>query len=308
MKTPQLLVGLVGLGNIGGGMCRRMLDKGLGVVGYDVSAAAANAALSAGARVEASLAGVAALTRVIVSSLPNPKIVREVYLGAGGLVALARPGTTLIETSTIDPQTIRDVARAAAEADGVELLDVALSGEPVQALAGELVFQVGGADALIDRHLPVLEVMAKKINRTGAIGSAKTVKLVNNLMSLGNVAVAAEAFVLGVKCGMEPQRLYDILSISGGRSAHFISGFANVIKRDFRPGFKTSLALKDLNLILELARDEHYETRFAQAIAGLYREVVESGLGEDNFTSVVKRYEAMAGVQVGAGQEGTPEA
>ena len=308
MNTPGPVVGLVGLGNIGGGMCRRMLDKGVGVVGYDVSAAAADAAASAGAHVEASLAGVAALTRVIVSSLPDPDSVRAVYLGAGGLVALARPGTTLIETSTIDPQTIRDVARAAADADGVEVLDVALSGEPVQALAGELVFQVGGADALIDRHLPILEVMARKINRTGAIGSAKTVKLVNNLMSLGNVAVAAEAFVLGVKCGMEPQRLYDILSISGGRSAHFISGFANVIKRDFRPGFKTSLALKDLNLILELARAEHYETRLAQAIAALYREVAESGLGEDNFTSVVKRYEAMAGVQTAARQEGTPEA
>ena len=308
MNTSRPLVGLIGLGNIGGGMCRRMLDKGVGVVGYDVSSAAANAAASAGAHVEASLAGVAALTRVIVSSLPDPESVREVYLGAGGLVALARPGTTLIETSTIDPQTIRDVARAAAEADGVEVLDVALSGEPVQALAGELVFQVGGADALIDRHLSVLEVMARKINRTGAIGSAKTVKLINNLMSLGNVAVAAEAFVLGVKCGMEPQRLYDILSISGGRSAHFISGFANVIKRDFRPGFKTSLALKDLNLILELARAEHYETRLAQAIAALYREVAEGGLGEDNFTSVVKRYEAMAGVQAAAREEGTPEA
>jgi 3-hydroxyisobutyrate dehydrogenase len=275
-----------------------MLDKGLSVVGYDVAPEAAERAARAGARVERSLADVAARTRVIVTSLPNPAIVRDVFLGSGKLVALARPGTTLIETSTIDPQTIRDVARAAAAAAGVEVLDVALSGEPVQALAGELVFQVGGPDALIDKNLGVLEVMAKKINRTGDIGSAKTVKLVNNLMSLGNVAVAAEAFVLGVKCGMDPQRLYDILSISGGRSAHFISGFANVIKDDFRPGFKTSLALKDLNLILDLAKDEHYATRLAQAITALYRDAVESGLGEDNFTSVVKRYEAMAGVHV----------
>jgi 3-hydroxyisobutyrate dehydrogenase-like beta-hydroxyacid dehydrogenase len=231
--------------------------------------------------------------------LPNPASVRQVFLGSGGLIALARPGTTLIETSTIDPQTIRDVGREAAAA-GIDLLDVALSGEPVQAIKGELVFQVGGHHALIDKHLGVLEVMAKKINRTGDIGSAKTVKLVNNLMSLGNVAVAAEAFVLGVKCGMDPQRLYDILSISGGRSAHFISGFANVIQGDYRPGFKTSLALKDLNLILDLAESEAYTTRFAPAIAALYREANENGLGDINFTSVVKLYEAMAGIQVGA--------
>jgi 3-hydroxyisobutyrate dehydrogenase-like beta-hydroxyacid dehydrogenase len=292
-------VGLVGLGNIGGGMCRRMLDQGIDVVGFDVSPTAARAAAGHGASVEPSLAGVAKRALVIVSSLPNPAIVREVYLGSGGLIALAHPGTTLIETSTIDPQTIRDVGRAAAAA-GIALLDVALSGEPAQAIKGELVFQVGGPDALIDKHLGVLEVMAKKINRTGGIGSAKTVKLVNNLMSIGNVAVAAEAFVLGVKCGMDPQRLYDILSISGGRSAHFISGFANVIQGDYQPGFKTSLALKDLKLILDLARDENYATRFAQVIAALYGDAIESGLGEDNFTSVVKLYESMAGVQVAA--------
>ena len=99
---------------------------------------------------------------------------------------------------------------------------------------------------------------------------------------------------------MDPQRLYDILSISGGRSAHFVSGFANVIQGDFNPGFKTSLALKDLNLILDLAKDEAYTTRFAQVITALYREANEAGLGEINFTSVVKRYEAMAGVSVDA--------
>jgi 3-hydroxyisobutyrate dehydrogenase len=292
------VVGLIGLGNIGGGMCRRLLEKGVKVVGFDVSPVAAKAAAGYGAGVESSLAEVAQHARVIVSSLPNPAIVRDVFLGSGGLIAKARPGTTIIETSTIDPHTIRDVAREAA-ALGIDVLDVALSGEPPQALKGELVFQVGGPDALIDKHLGLLEILARKINRTGDIGSAKTVKLVNNLMSIGNIAVAAEAFVLGVKCGMEPKRLYEILSVSGGRSAHFISAFPNVIQGDYHPGFKTSLALKDLNLILELAEGEKYATKLAPVIAALYREATESGLGEDNFTSVVKRYEKEAGIQVG---------
>lgn len=290
-------VALIGLGNIGGGMCRRMLEKGIKVIGFDVSPVAAKLAAGYGATVESNLAGVAKHSLVVVSSLPNPAVVREVFLGSNGLIAMARPGTTIIETSTIDPHTIRDVARAAAAA-GVDVLDVALSGEPPQALKGELVFQVGGPDALIDRHLDLLQVLAKKINRTGEIGSAKTVKLVNNLMSIGNIAVAAEAFVLGVKCGMDPKRLYEILSVSGGRSAHFISAFPNVIQGDYHPGFKTSLALKDLNLILDLANDEKYATKLAPVITSLYRDAVESGLGEDNFTSVVKRYEAAAGIQI----------
>lgn len=291
-------IGLIGLGNIGGGMCKRLLDRGIAVVGFDVSSEAANAAAELGAKIEPSPAAVAQRVDVVVTSLPNPAIVRDVYLGSGGLVAKARRGSTLIETSTIDPHTIRHVAEAAAAA-GVNILDVALSGEPPQAILGELVFQVGGADDLIDRHLELLQVLAKKINRTGGIGTAKTVKLVNNLMSLGNVAVAAEAFVLGVKCGMEPKRLYDILSVSGGRSAHFISGFQKVIEGEYRASFKTSLALKDINLILDLAQEEHYAVQLAPVIASLYRNAVEQGLGEDNFTSVVKGYEATAGIQVG---------
>lgn len=290
-------IGLIGLGNIGGGMCRRMLEKGLKVVGFDVSNAAAKSAAEYGASLVPELSGVAKEALVIVSSLPNPAIVRDVFLGSSGLIARARPGTTIIETSTIDPNTIRDVAREA-QAVGVDVLDVALSGEPPQALKGELVFQVGGPDALVEKHLGLLEILAKKINRTGDIGSAKTVKLVNNLMSIGNVAVAAEAFVLGVKCGMDPKRLYDILSVSGGRSAHFISGFPNVVQGDYSPGFKTSLALKDLNLILDLARDEAYATKLAPAIASLYRESTDLGFGEDNFTSVVKCYEALAGIKI----------
>lgn len=290
-------VGLIGLGNIGGGMCRRMLEKGIRVVGFDVSPVAAESAAGYGAEVASSLAGVAKRALIVVSSLPNPAIVREVFLGSGGLIAMARRGTTIIETSTIDPRTIQDVARKAAAA-GIDVLDVALSGEPPQALKGELVFQVGGPDALVDKHLGLLEVLAKKINRTGDIGSAKTIKLVNNLMSIGNIAVAAEAFVLGVKCGMDPKRLYEILSVSGGRSAHFISAFPNVIQGDYHPGFKTSLAMKDLNLILQLANDEKYVTKLAPVIASLYRDAIESGFGEDNFTSVVKRYEAAAGIQV----------
>ena len=290
-------IGLIGLGNIGGGMCQRLLARGIGVVAFDVSSAAAKAAAEHGAKIESSPAAVAKRAKVIVTSLPNPAIVRDVYLGTGELVAKSRPGTTLIETSTIDPHTIRHIAEAAAGA-GIEILDVALSGEPPQAILGELVFQVGGPDQLIDQHLDLLQVLAKKINRTGGIGTAKTVKLVNNLMSLGNVAVAAEAFVLGVKCGMEPKRLYEILSVSGGRSAHFITGFQKGIEGEYQASFKTSLALKDIRLILDLANEEHYAARLAPVIAELYRDAVDHGLGEDNFTSVVKGYEASAGVCV----------
>ena len=183
---------------------------------------------------------------------------------------------------------------------------MALSGEPPQAAAGELVFQVGGDEAVFMQHSALLEAMAKKINRTGGIGTAKIVKLVNNLMSIGNIAVASEAFVLGVKCGMDPERLFEILSVSGGRSAHFNHDFPGVLAGDYDPGFKTSLALKDMRLILDLAASEDYPARLAAAVESLYAESLEAGRGDEHFTSVVKLYEHAAATKVSGGTPRTP--
>src|SRR5947208_16214833 len=148
------------------------------------------------------------------------------------------------------------------------------------------------------QHSALLEAMAKKINRTGGIGTAKIVKLVNNLMSIGNIALASEAFVLGVKCGMDPARLFEILSVSGGRSAHFNHDFPQVLDGDYSPGFKTSLALKDMRLILDLAAAEGYAARLAPVVESLYAESVADGCGDEHFTSVVKIYEQLAAARV----------
>jgi len=290
-------VGLIGLGNIGGGMCRRLLEKGYNVIGFDISDAALSAALAAGAEVVACPAEVADATHVTLTSLPNSSIVLDVCTGAKGWLEGAVPGDALIETSTIGPAAIVELAETV-EAQGARVLDVALSGEPPQAAAGELVFQVGGDEELFAEHRALLEAMSKKINRTGGVGTAKIVKLVNNLMSLGNIAVASEAFVLGVKCGMDPARLFEILSVSGGRSAHFNHDFPQVLAGDYAPGFKTSLAVKDMRLILDLAAAEGYAARLAPVVEALYSESVANGAGDEHFTSVVKIYEELAGAKI----------
>lgn len=290
-------VGVLGLGNIGGGMCRRLLDSGYEVIGYDPSDPAVEAARLAGARIASSARELATLVPVVISSLPTPLSVRGAYLGAEGLLAARVEGSTLIDTSTIDPHTMEHVA-SEAQARGARVLDVTLSGEPPQAAKGELVFMVGGDEATLEANRPLLETLSRQIHSTGPIGTAKTVKLVNNLMSLSNIAAAAEAFVLGVKCGMEPQRLYEILSTSGGRSAHFNYDFPKVLQGDYRPGFKTSLALKDIRLILDLAAEEDYGPMVAPVVATLYERAVDSGYGEEHFTSLVKLYESQAQTSV----------
>ena len=290
-------VGLIGLGNIGGGMCYRLLGRGYEVFGFDVSEQARGAAEKAGATMVESPAEVAKATPVTITSLPNSGIVFEACSGPGGWLEGASPGDTLIETSTIEPAAIRKLAEEA-QARRTRVLDVALSGEPPQAAAGELVFQVGGDDETFVQHQALLEAMSRKINRTGGVGTAKIVKLVNNLMSIGNIAVASEAFVLGVKCGMDPARLFEILSVSGGRSAHFNHDFPQVLEGDYAPGFKTSLALKDIRLVLDLASSMDYATRFAPVVEALYAEACEHDSADEHFTSVVKIYEDSAGTRV----------
>lgn len=291
------VIGILGLGNIGGGMCECLLTAGFEVVGYDPAPAAVEAARRRGATIAESPADLAARVPTVISSLANPAIVTEAWTGDRGLLAGAQSGSTLIETSTIDPHTMERIAEAA-QAKGASVLDVTLSGEPPQAAKGELVFMIGGDEALLEANRALLETLSRKIHHTGPIGTAKTVKLVNNLMSLSNIAAASEAFVLGVKCGMDPQRLYDILSTSGGRSAHFNYDFPKVLAGDYRPGFKSSLALKDLGLILDLAAQEGYAAAVAPVVAQLYRNAVDAGSGEEHFTSLVKLYERAAGVSV----------
>jgi 3-hydroxyisobutyrate dehydrogenase len=290
-------VGLIGLGNIGGGMCRRLVDRGYEVVGFDVAEPARAAARSAGAHLADSAAAVAAEVAVTLTSLPNSAIVIDALTGPGGWLEGASPGDTVIETSTIEPAAIVALAEMVGERGG-RVLDVALSGEPPQAAAGELVFQVGGDEDVFAEHRTLLEAMSKKINRTGGVGTAKIVKLVNNLMSIGNIAVAGEAFVLGVRCGMDPERLFEILSVSGGRSAHFNHDFPGVLAGDYAPGFKTSLALKDMRLILDLAASEDYPARLAAVVESLYAESLDAGRGDEHFTSVVKLYEQAAATKI----------
>lgn len=244
---------VVGLGNMGGSVAARLAETGHNVVGHDPAPEARDAAARQGVRPAGTLPEGVADAEVIITSLPGPAAVRSVWLGEGGLAALAGPGTFAIELSTIDPGTMREVA-AAAGAAGVRVLDCPVSGGPAEARQGTLSLIVGGEDRDVEALRGVLEDMGASVSTTGDVGTAKAVKLVNNMMSMGNVLVAAEAFAVGVRAGVDPQRLYEVLSVSGGRSHHFTKRFPKALEGDFRPGFTMRLGEKDLTLALELAR------------------------------------------------------
>jgi 3-hydroxyisobutyrate dehydrogenase-like beta-hydroxyacid dehydrogenase len=290
-------IGFVGLGAMGGAMAGHLVTCGYAVTGYDVSGERAEAAALAGVVRAASPAEAARAADVVLSSLPNPGAVREAYLGSGGIVAAARPGATLVDLSTVDPDTWKDVARVAA-ARGLSCLDAPVSGGPVEAGSGRLVFLVGGEADALERCRPLFATLGSEIHHVGPLGSAQVVKIVNNVMTMGNVAVAAEAMVLGVKAGLDPQRLFDILSTSGGRSHHFLKRFPNVLAGDFAPRFSIALSRKDLGLAARLAESLGVPMLTTAVVRQVYEAAAAAGLDGQDMAAVTELFERWAGVQV----------
>jgi len=295
-------IGFVGLGTMGGPMARRLAEQGHRVSGYDVDAARGARAREGGVTLAPSAAGAAELADIVLSSLPDPAAVRGAYLGADGVLSTVRSGTTLIDLSTVDPDTWREVA-AAARAKGVDCLDAPVSGGPAEAGSGKLVFLVGGEAAVLDRCRALLLTLGTEIHHVGPLGSGQIIKLVNNVMSIGNVAVAAEAMVLGVKAGLDAQRLFDILSTSGGRSHHFLKRFPNVLAGDFTSYFGIGLSRKDVSLALGMAAKLEMPMPVASAVRQVYEAAHAQGFGQLDMAAVTKLYEHWTGVTVRAKPE-----
>jgi len=290
-------IGFVGLGTMGGPMARRLAEQGHRVTGYDVDAARVGRAREGGVTLAASPAGAAESADAVLSSLPDPAALRRAYLGPDGVLSTVKKGATLIDLSTVDPDTWREVA-AAAQAKGVDALDAPVSGGPAEAGSGKLVFLIGGETAVLDRCRPLLLTLGTEIHHVGPLGSGQIIKLVNNVMSIGNVAVAAEAMVLGVKAGMDPQRLFDILSTSGGRSHHFLKRFPNVLAGDFTPYFGIGLSRKDISLALGMAAKLEMPMLVASTVRQVYEAAHAQGFGQLDMAAVTKLYEHWTGVTV----------
>jgi 3-hydroxyisobutyrate dehydrogenase-like beta-hydroxyacid dehydrogenase len=282
-------IAVIGMGQMGSAVAERLGEVGLDVLGYDIDAQTRQRLADRGVRVADSLRTTLAGRKVILTSLPDPKAVRAVWLGDAGLVALAEPGSLCIELSTIDPTTMREVAEAATQRK-LPVVDCPVSGSPNEARQGKLILIAGGERGIVDGATPLLLHLGETCRYTGAIGTAKVVKIVNNMMSMGNVLVAAEAFALGVAAGVEPQALYDVLSVSGGRSHHFTKRFPNALKGDFSPGFKMELGEKDLALAIDLGRAIKLPTPAASVVRELFAIALAEGFRGQDIVALLAMY------------------
>lgn len=275
----QQRVAVVGIGQMGRGMAICLKRAGFDVIGYDVSEASRTLAAQDGIAVASELADALKDREVILSSLPNPPITREAWLGDGGILEHASKGAIGIELSTIDPNTMREIA-AAADQRGIRMIDAPVSGDPANALKGELVLITGGRQEDISAVDSILDCLAGSRHWTGDIGTGKAVKIVNNMMTMGNLVIASEAFALGTAAGVDPEKLFEILSQSGGRSHQFIKRFPSAIAGDFydKAPFRMELGEKDVALGIELGRQIQQPTPAASTV----REMISLGMATGN--------------------------
>ena len=287
-------VAVVGLGAMGGSIARNLVGRGHEVAGFDPDPAAAGRAGQAGIKTAPSLAACVSDADYVLTSLPDSGVVRSAWLEPDGVVASAPPHAPLAELSSIDPETMRQLAAEAA-ASKLRVLDCPVSGGPAEAADGTLTVLVGGSQDDITAAHELLSDIGSQVLRTGDIGTGKIVKIVNNMMALGNVLIAAEAFTIGTTAGVDPERLLEVLSVSGGRSHHLLKRFPKAIAGDFSPGFKMWLGEKDIGLALELAHSIAVPAPGAAVIREIYRGAMSAGLKDDDIVAVMKVYQRWAG-------------
>ena len=291
MTKDKQPVAVIGLGNLGGSVARHLAETGYPTTGYDPSPQAQSRAAAAGVTIGETAAAAVRAADVVITSLPDGSAVREVWLGDGGLVESAKPGTYVVELSTIGPETMLEVGRPAAAA-GLRVIDAPVSGGPMEAVKGELVVIVGGAEEDVEAIRPLLTDVGSAVHFSGPVGTAKTVKLVNNLITNATVLISAEAFQVGIAAGLEPRHLFNLLSqMGGGKSHHFQKRFPWALEGDYHARFSIKLAEKDFRLGLELGQWAGVPTPAAATMRAIYSIAMAEGMGDDDIVGLVQLYE-----------------
>ncbi len=287
-------IGFIGLGNMGLPMARNLIKAGHGVSGFDVAKSAVNALAAAGGAAASSAAAACKGAEILITMLPAGTHVRAVYGGDGGIVANAAAGALLIDSSTIDVESARAGAGAAA-ARGLAMIDAPVSGGVGGAQAGSLTFMVGGADAAFARARPILECMGKTIVHAGGSGNGQAAKICNNMILGISMIAVSEAFVLAEKLGLDAQKLFDIASKASGQCWSLTSYCpvpgpvpASPANRNYQAGFTAAMMLKDLKLAQEAARAADAATPLGAEAAALYGLYVGQGKAAEDFSGIIR--------------------
>jgi 3-hydroxyisobutyrate dehydrogenase len=292
-----LSVGFIGVGNMGNPMASNVLKNGFALTVFDKNPKAMENLLRAGAKQGASAKDVVDRSEVVMTCLPASPDVEALYLDTGGLVESARPGTILIDLSSVLPSTPRKVESRAKER-GVHFLESPVSGGVAGARAATLAVMVGGDADVLKRAEPVLRSIGPNIFHVGPVGAGNTVKAINNMMACVNSCAMMEGLALGVKAGLDPTTIYQVVKASSGASKALERIPTAIIPRNFEPGFKVFLMNKDLDTFNAIAKDLHVPVSFSNVAQRYQQAALAAGLADKDTSVVMTVIEKLAAVEV----------
>jgi 3-hydroxyisobutyrate dehydrogenase-like beta-hydroxyacid dehydrogenase len=285
-EVNSTTLGFIGLGNMGSRIVRRLLAAGYRTFVYSSTPTDAELLQKEGATIALSIAQLAQDSNVILSCVTDDSAVRAVYTGAEGALRHAKPGTVVLEMSTIAPQTSREIAELGTDV-GVHVLDVAISGSTPAAERGELILFAGGSPHVFEAALPLFGVFAKRFFHLGPSGAGTTMKLVVNAILGVEMQAIAEAVALGETSGLDRSILLDVLSQTAVIAAAHLGKLGRAALDDYSPQFPLRLMNKDFRLILDLARSENAHLPAAEAAFQVNNSLLHSD-GDKDFSAIMR--------------------
>lgn len=293
----MLKVGYIGLGLMGKSMARNIVRAGFPLVVHNRSRGAVAELVAEGAQQAFSPAEVAALVDVVFTNLPDSPDVEAVALGPSGIIEAARPGLMMVDNSTIKPATARRIA-AELSAKGVQVLDAPVSGGDIGARNGTLTIMVGGDADALGRVMPVLLAMGKTVTHVGGAGAGQVAKAANQIMVAAQMVAMGELLIFAQKSGVDPQKV--VAAIQGGAAQCWTLDVKppRLFAGNRAPGFKAHMQAKDLNIVLETAREYGVPLPATAEHAQLFQAMLQMGMGELDNSAVIGVLETLAGVKL----------
>jgi putative dehydrogenase len=287
-SATRLAVGVIGLGAMGAGMAQSLRRAAFDMHVFDVRPGAAQSFAKDGGTASATVANLAAACDVVVSAVVNAAQTDDVLFGGGGAAAAMRKGSAFMMCSTVDPAW-SSALEVKLEERGILYLDSPMSGGAAKAASGELTMMTSGRPEAYAKCQPVLDAMAARVYKLGdRAGAGSKVKTIHQLLAGVHIAAAAEAMALGLREGVDPQALYDVITNSAGNSWMFGNRMAHVLAGDYTPLSTVDIFVKDLGLVLDLARASKFPLPLASTAHQMFMQASSAGHAKEDDSAVIK--------------------
>ena len=290
-------IGFIGVGIMGKPMAKNLIKAGHQLVVVDINQEPVNELVGLGAEPAKNPSELAGKVKTIITMLPNSPEVKEVTLGENGLIEGVNEGSVLIDMSSIAPRASQEISAALAK-KGVEMLDAPVSGGEPKAIEGTIAVMVGGKKEVFDANYDLMMTMAASVVYVGEIGAGNTAKLCNQVVVALNIAAVSEALVLAKKAGVSPDLVYQ--AIRGGLAGSTVmdAKAPMMMDRNFAPGFRIDLHIKDLNNVLETSHEVGAPLPLAAQVMEIMQAIKQDGCGVEDHSSILKFYEKISNTEV----------